>query len=71
LHAQRPQVEEEIAAGQFGGLFSWLQENVHGLGAKISIQELMANATGKPVSAAASLRYLEAKYLEAPVEATA
>jgi Zn-dependent M32 family carboxypeptidase len=43
---------------------------VHGLGAKVSIQELLKTATGKPVSAAASLRYLESKYLETPVEAT-
>lgn len=66
LHGERPQIDEEIAAGQFGGLFGWLRDNVHGLGAKISIQELMKNATGKAVSAAASLRYLESKYLEQP-----
>jgi carboxypeptidase Taq len=64
IRGQLPQIDDEIAAGQFGGLFRWLQENVHGLGAKVSIQELMKLATGKPVSAAASLRYLEAKYLE-------
>ncbi len=64
LHQQRPGVEEEIAAGQFGPLFAWLRENVHGQGARITIQELMKNATGKPLSAASSLRYLEAKYLE-------
>ena len=64
VHAQRPGVDEEIANGQFGGLFEWLRDNVHSLGAKISIQELMKNASGKPLSAAASLRYLENKYLE-------
>jgi len=64
LRGQLPQIDDEIAAGQFGGLFRWLQENVHGLGAKVSIQELMKLATGKPASAAASLRYLETKYLE-------
>jgi carboxypeptidase Taq len=72
MHAHNPQVEEELAAGQFVGLFKWLHDNVHGLGAKVSIQELLKSATGKPVSAAASLRYLEAKYLQTPVvEATA
>lgn len=65
LHQQRPGIEEEIAAGQFGPLFNWLRENVHGQGARISIQELMKNATGKPLSATSSLRYLETKYLEA------
>ena len=29
-------------------------------------QELMQQATGKPLTASAYLRYLEAKYLEAP-----
>src|SRR5262245_11707296 len=66
LHAQRPGIDEEIGAGQFGGLFEWLRDNVHSLGAKVSIQELLKSATGKPLSAAASLRYLESKYLEAP-----
>jgi carboxypeptidase Taq len=64
LRAQRPTIEEEIAAGQFAPLFEWLRENVHAEGARISIQDLMKNATGKPLSAASSLRYLEAKYLE-------
>jgi len=41
-------------------------ENVHGVGARLPIQELMQQATGKPLTAAAYLRYLETKYLEAP-----
>ena len=51
-------------AGEFGGLFDWLRTNVHGLGAKVPVQELLKNATGKPLSAAPFLRYVEAKYLE-------
>jgi carboxypeptidase Taq len=64
LHAQQPGIDEEIANGQFGTLFAWLRDNVHSLGAKVSIQELMKSASGKPLTAAASLRYLESKYLE-------
>jgi carboxypeptidase Taq len=67
LRAQQPEVDEEIANGRFGTLFAWLRDNVHSLGAKVSIQDLMKSATGKPLSAAASLRYLESKYLESPV----
>ena len=44
----------------------WLRENVHGVGARLPIQELIKQATGKPLTAAAYLRYLETKYLEAP-----
>jgi Zn-dependent M32 family carboxypeptidase len=38
---------------------------VHGVGASLSAQQLIRNATGKPLTAAPWLRYAEAKYLEA------
>jgi carboxypeptidase Taq len=66
LRAERPSLDAEIAAGQFGGVMDWLRENVHGVGARLPIQDLVKQATGKPLTAAAYLRYLEAKYLEAP-----
>jgi carboxypeptidase Taq len=64
LHTSIAGVDEQIASGQFGGVFDWLRKQVHELGAKITVQELMKQATGKALNAAASLRYLEAKYLE-------
>jgi carboxypeptidase Taq len=64
LRGQLPALDQQIAAGQFGGLFGWLRENVHGVGARVSSQELIASATGKPLSAAPWLRYAESKYLE-------
>lgn len=64
LRADVQGVHEQIARGEFGGLNAWLREHVHGLGAKVSIHELVKQATGKPLGAAASLRYLEGKYLE-------
>jgi carboxypeptidase Taq len=66
LRAERPSLDAEIAAGQFGGVMDWLRDNVHGVGARLPVQELMQQATGKPLTAAAYLRYLEAKYLETP-----
>ena len=66
LRSERTSLDAEIAAGQFGGVLDWLRENVHGVGARLPIQELIKQATGKPLTAAAYLRYLEAKYLEAP-----
>lgn len=64
IRVDRESVDAEIARGEFGGLFEWLRENVHGYGAKVTVQELVKVATGKPLSAAPALRYLEAKYLE-------
>jgi carboxypeptidase Taq len=66
LRAARPALDEEIAAGRFGGVMEWLRDNVHGIGARLPVQELIKQATGKPLTAAAYLRYLESKYLEAP-----
>jgi len=66
LRAARPALDEEIAAGQFGGVMDWLRDNVHGVGARLPVQELIKQATGKPLTAAAYLRYLETKYLEVP-----
>jgi carboxypeptidase Taq len=67
MRGSLPDLEQQIARGEFEGLFGWLRENVHGLGAKVSVKALMKEATGQPLSAAALLRSLEHKYLEQPV----
>jgi carboxypeptidase Taq len=64
LRSAVPELDSQIARGEFGGLFGWLRENVHAMGAKVSVNELMKQTTGQPLSAVALLRYLEAKYLE-------
>ena len=64
LRTERPALDEEIAAGQFGGVMEWLRDNVHAVGARLPVKELIKQATGKPLTAAAYLRYLESKYLE-------
>lgn len=64
LRSDRPELDQEIAAGRFTGLFDWLRQNVHSLAASVSTPELIRNATGKPLTAAAWLRYIEGKYLE-------
>jgi carboxypeptidase Taq len=64
LRADRSRLDEEIAAGDFTGLFAWLKDHVHSVGAKVSAPELIQSATRKPLSAAPWLRYVEGKYLE-------
>jgi carboxypeptidase Taq len=66
LRTHLPDIEQQIGRGEFAGLFGWLREHVHGLGAKVTVKELMKDATGQPPSATALLRYLDAKYLEDP-----
>jgi Zn-dependent M32 family carboxypeptidase len=43
---------------------------VHGLGAKVTVNELMKEATGKALSAASFVRYVESKYLEGTPQTT-
>jgi carboxypeptidase Taq len=64
LRTAREGLDEEIARGDFSGLFGWLREHVHAVGAKMTVQDLVTDATDRPLSAAPALRYLEAKYLE-------
>jgi carboxypeptidase Taq len=64
LRAARPSLDEELSNGQFSGVLDWLRDNVHGLGARLPVKDLIKEATGKPLTAAPYLRYLESKYLE-------
>jgi carboxypeptidase Taq len=65
MRAQVSDVDDAIAHGEFAVVTAWMRTHVHALGAKMTTQELLKSATGKPLTAAASLRYLEGKYLEA------
>jgi carboxypeptidase Taq len=71
LRADVPELDEQIAKGEFGGLFGWLRKNVHGVGAKTTVNELLKDATGKPLSATPFVRYLEGKYLEGAANSVA
>jgi carboxypeptidase Taq len=64
LRTEIPELDAELARGNFGVVTGWLARNVHAAGARLSPQELVEEITGKPLSAAAALRYLEARYLE-------
>lgn len=64
LRTQVTDIDEQIARGDFSGLTGWLAASVHGQGARLGLQDLVKHATGKTLSAAPTLRYLEHKYLE-------
>ena len=62
LRAQLGDVEQQIARGEFGGVFGWLRDHVHGYGAKLQVKDLVLQSTGQPLGANALLRYLAQKY---------
>lgn len=59
-----PTLWEEVGAGDFAGLLSWLRANVHRVGRRKQPVELVRDVTGKEPSSEAYLNYLEKKYGE-------
>lgn len=58
-----PEIPEEIGKGNFEPLLSWLRENIHSKGSLISTDELLIQATGKPLDASIFREHLKRRYL--------
>jgi carboxypeptidase Taq len=56
-----PDLDAQIAGGEFGPLRSWLRERVHDKGSLLSAAELCQEVTGAALSIAPLLEYLEVK----------
>ena len=56
-------LEDEIRRGEFGGLLSWIRNNIHRLGQRYSAEEIIEKATGKGLDASAFFRHLDRKGL--------
>jgi carboxypeptidase Taq len=59
---QVPGLEAGFAAGAFGDLLGWLRREVHAAGQLLESEPLVAQVTGRPVSAAALLESLRRRY---------
>ena len=57
-----PDVNAQIARGEFAPLLDWLRANVHGYGSKYLPGELVVKATGEPLSSRPYLAYLKSKF---------
>lgn len=60
-----PGIMPAIGRGDFGPLMGWLREHVHSKGSLLSTDELLQEATGAPLDAAAFLVHLRTRYLGA------
>lgn len=60
--AAHPQIEAEIARGQFGTLHAWLKTNVYAHGRKFGVHDLVQRATGGPMRIEPYMGYLTHKY---------
>lgn len=58
-----PYLPDTFAQGNYAPLLNWLREKIHHHGKRFDTLTLTEQATGQPLSPAALLRYLEARYL--------
>jgi carboxypeptidase Taq len=58
-----PGILDGIGRGDFAPLLGWLRDNVHRWGSFHSTDELLVEATGKPLDAEVFRRHLERRYL--------
>ncbi|HEX2187694.1 MAG TPA: carboxypeptidase M32, partial [Longimicrobiaceae bacterium] len=61
IRAQLPDLDAQIARGDFSALLGWLRENVHRHGRRFHAPELCERITGRPLSPEPLMRYLEGK----------
>ena len=57
-----PDLDEQVATGNFDALLDWLRTHVHRHGRKLEAPALLERATGTDLSAAPWLRYAEDKF---------
>ncbi|GGK96965.1 carboxypeptidase M32 [Deinococcus radiotolerans] len=62
--AATPDLDADIARGEFGRLHGWLREHVYAPGRTFTPNELVVRATGQGMTAAPYLAYLRGKYTD-------
>ncbi len=65
LEKEVPDTCGHIARGDFKPFGRWLGQNIHGRGRLLEFDELITQATGKPLSPAPLVKHLEQRYLSA------
>jgi carboxypeptidase Taq len=59
-----PEIPEAIARGDFTPLLGWLREKVHSKGSLLSTDDLLRQATGRPLDPAIFKQHLRSRYLD-------
>jgi carboxypeptidase Taq len=59
-----PEIPAALGRGDFRPLLGWLGQNVHGKASSRQSDEIVAEATGKPLGTEAFLAHLQRRYLE-------
>lgn len=62
--AAHPEIDDEMAQGEYDTLLHWLQENVYSHGSKFTAAELVERVTGGPLVIEPYINYLRSKFGE-------
>jgi carboxypeptidase Taq len=62
IRADLPDLDAQFERGEFAQLLGWLRENVHRHGRKFTPNELLQRATGKALTAAPWIAYVQEKF---------
>jgi len=63
IREQMPDLDSQIAAGEYRPLLDWLRQNVHSKGRRLYTLAFTKEATGKDLSTDHLVRYLKERYL--------
>lgn len=63
LRAQHPHVDADIRRGDLSTIRGWLGTHIHAKASSASMQDILRNATGKPLGSADYIAHLQARYL--------
>jgi carboxypeptidase Taq len=62
IRTDLPDLDGQIERGEFAALLGWLRKNVHRHGRKFTPNELLGRATGRPLTAAPWIAYVQKKF---------
>ena len=62
-HSALPDLHNQIAQGDLSALFDWLRQNIWQHGSRFTTAQLIAQATGEPLSSRYFRAHLESRYL--------
>lgn len=62
MEKENPELQSEIAKGNFSYVLNWLRKNVHSSGRKHTANELLKKVTGRPLELSSFMSYAKRKF---------
>jgi carboxypeptidase Taq len=63
--AAEPELDNALGRGDLSPLLGWLRRHIHGKGSLLGFNDLLREATGRPLDPSCFIGHLTARYLDA------